>query len=258
MYNAIKYELKDGIAYVTVNRPQALNALNGDVLDELYNCFSAINEDPAVKVAIVTGEGRAFVAGADISVMQEFDAVQGIDWGFKGHRTMNTIEACRVPVIAAINGFALGGGCELSMACDFRIASNKAKFGQPEVNLGIIPGFGGTQRLAKLVGMGMAKYLVYTADMIDAEEAYRIGLVQKVVEPEELMTVCEDIAKKIISKGQIAVETAKRVMNAGIGAEVTQATPLEKEAFALLFGTEDQSEGMKAFLEKRPANFQGK
>ena len=170
MFETIKYEVKEGIAYVTVNRPKAMNALNTEVLGELHTAFEQVAADDEVKVAIVTGEGKAFVAGADIAQMKDLDAVAGRAMIAKGHSVMNLIEAIDKPVIAAINGFALGGGCELAMACDIRIASEKAKFGQPEVNLGIIPGFGGTQRLPRLVGRSMAKYLIMTAEMIGAEE----------------------------------------------------------------------------------------
>ena len=162
MYEAIKFEIKDSIAYVTINRPKAMNALNGQVLDELLAAFAEIDANNDLRCVILTGEGKAFVAGADISEMSKMNSIEGRDFGAKGHSVMNNIENCRIPVIAAINGFALGGGCELSMACDIRIASEKAKFGQPEVNLGLIPGFCGTQRLARLVGKGMAKYMIYT------------------------------------------------------------------------------------------------
>lgn len=258
MFNNLKYEVKEGICYITINRPQAMNALNCDVLDELYKAFTAVKEDNDVKAVILTGEGKAFVAGADISQMYELDAVQGRSMMIKGHDVMNLIEAVEKPVIAAVNGFALGGGCELAMACDFRIASEKAKFGQPEVGLGIIPGFGGTQRLPRLVGKAMAKYLIMTADMIDAQEAYRIGLVEKVVAPEELISECESIAKKIMSKAPIAIATAKTVINTGYNLDMKAASILEIESFTAPFASEDKREGMGAFLEKRPANFKNK
>ena len=180
MYENIKYEVSEGIGYVTINRPKALNALNMDVLTDLYAAFTEIEADETVKAVIVTGEGKAFVAGADIAQMSQLNALEGREMMIMGHKVMNLIEAVEKPVIAAVNGFALGGGCELAMACDIRIASEKAKFAQPEVGLGIIPGFGGTQRLARLVGKGMAKYMIMTAEMISAAEAYRIGLVEKV------------------------------------------------------------------------------
>ena len=195
MFETIKYETKDGIVLITVNRPQALNALNPQVLDELYKAFEQFEADENADVAILTGEGRAFVAGADIVAMSTMSTLEGRNLGIKGHKLMNYMENIEKPIIAAVNGFALGGGCELAMACDIRVASSKAKFGQPEVGLGIIPGFGGTQRLPRLVGRGMAKYLIFTADTIDAQEALRIGLVEKLVEPDALMDEVCGIAK---------------------------------------------------------------
>lgn len=258
MYEAIKFEIKDSIAYVTINRPKAMNALNGQVLDELLAAFAEIDANNDLRCVILTGEGKAFVAGADISEMSKMNSIEGRDFGAKGHSVMNNIENCRIPVIAAINGFALGGGCELSMACDIRIASEKAKFGQPEVNLGLIPGFCGTQRLARLVGKGMAKYMIYTADMIDAAEAFRIGLVQKVVAPEELIAECEKIAANIASKAPIAVRLSKDCINNGYNADMKTASAYEVNAFGVPFGTEDMVEGTSAFLEKRKAEFKNK
>lgn len=258
MYTTIKYEVKENIAYVTINRPEALNALNKTVLEELFHVFNVVDEDENVRVVILTGEGRSFVAGADIAQMSTLSVSEGRAFGAYGQKVMNFIEKIEKPVIAAVNGFALGGGCELSMACDIRIASTKAKFGQPEVGLGITPGFGGTQRLSKLVGRGMSKLLIYTADIIGADEAYRIGLVEKVVEPEELMNTCEELAKKIASKAPIAVGMAKTCINKGYHLDLFSGSALEAEAFGGCFGTEDQKEGMKAFLEKRPAEFKAK
>ena len=215
MYENIKYEVKEGMGLVTINRPKAMNALNEDVLAELFQVFTEIEKDENVKAVILTGEGKAFVAGADIAQMSGLNALQGRNMMILGHKVMNLIESIEKPVIAAVNGFALGGGCELSMACDIRIASEKAKFGQPEVGLGIIPGFGGTQRLARLVGKGMAKYLIMTAEIIPVSEAYRIGLVEKVVAPEELMVTAETVARTIMSKAPIAVGTAKSAINNG-------------------------------------------
>ncbi|MDO4545358.1 MAG: enoyl-CoA hydratase-related protein [Bacillota bacterium] len=258
MFETLKYEVKDGIAYVTVNRPQAMNALNMQVLDELYTAFYQVAKDEAVKAVIVTGEGKAFVAGADIAQMHQLDAIEGRAMMIKGHNVMNFMESIEKPIIAAVNGFALGGGCELSMACDFRIASEKAKFGQPEVGLGIIPGFGGTQRLPRLVGKGMGKYLIMTAEMIDAQEAQRIGLVEKVVAPEELIPTCEKIAKTIMSKAPIAIAAAKTVINKGYDMDLTTASTLEIEGFTAPFASQDKTEGMGAFLEKRPPEFKNK
>lgn len=258
MYENLIYEVKEGIAYVTVNRPKSMNALSNEVLDELYAAFTAVNDDPEVQIAILTGEGKAFVAGADISQMVNLSTLEGRAMMIKGQNVMNHIESIDKPVIGAINGFALGGGCELAMACDMRIASEKAKFGQPEVNLGIIPGFGGTQRLPRLVGKGMGKYLIMTAEMIDAQEAYRIGLVEKVVPAEELMGAAEKVAKTIMSKAPIAIRAAKISVNNGISLDIKTGVAFEGEALVGPFSSEDRAEGMQAFLEKRPAVFQNK
>ncbi len=258
MYENLKYEVKEGIAYVTVNRPKALNALSKDVLSELMSAFAEVDKDPAVQVAILTGEGRAFVAGADISQMVDLSGIDGQQMMKDGAKVMDFIEGIDKPVIGAINGFALGGGCELAMACDMRIASEAAKFGQPEVNLGIIPGFGGTQRLPRLVGKGMGKYLIMTAEMIDANEAYRIGLVEKVVPAEELIPTCEKIAKTIMSKAPLAIKAAKTAVNNGIMLDVKTGVAFEGEACGAPFCSEDRKEGMTAFLEKRAAEFKNK
>lgn len=258
MFETIKYETKDGIVLITVNRPQALNALNPQVLDELYKAFEQFDADESADVAILTGEGRAFVAGADIVAMSTMSTLEGRNLGIKGHKLMNYMENIEKPIIAAVNGFALGGGCELAMACDIRVASSKAKFGQPEVGLGIIPGFGGTQRLPRLVGRGMAKYLIFTADTIDAQEALRIGLVEKVVEPDALMDEVCGIAKKISAKAQLAIGLAKSAINDGYNLDMKIASKIEIESFGQLFSTEDQKEGMSAFLNKTNATFKKK
>ena len=251
MYENIKYEVKGNLGYLTINRPKALNALNTEVLSELADALKEIEADDAVKAVIVTGEGKAFVAGADIAQMSKLNAVEGRAMMQAGHKVMNTIDQMPKPFIAAVNGFALGGGCELAMACDTRIASSKAKCGQPEVGLGIIPGFCGTQRLSRLVGKGMAKYLIYSAEMINAEEAFRIGLVEKVVEPDALMEAAEKLANTIASKAPIAVAQAKIAINNGFDMDLKSASQLEVEATTVCFGSEDQKEGMAAFLEKR-------
>ena len=251
MYENIKYEVKGNLGYLTINRPKALNALNTEVLSELADALKEIEDDDAVKAVIVTGEGKAFVAGADIAQMSKLNAVEGRAMMQAGHKVMNTIDQMPKPFIEAVNGFALGGGCELAMACDIRIASSKAKFGQPEVGLGIIPGFCGTQRLSRLVGKGMAKYLIYYAEMINAEEAFRIGLVEKVVEPDALMEAAEKLANTIASKAPIAVAQAKIAINNGFDMDLKSASQLEVEATTVCFGSEDQKEGMAAFLEKR-------
>ncbi len=258
MYKNLLYELKEGIAYITVNKPKSLNALNNEVLDDLHAAFTAVNNDPEVKIVILTGEGKAFVAGADISEMVRLSTLEGRDMMIKGQSVFNMIETLDKPVIAAINGFALGGGCELAMACDIRIASEKAKFGQPEVNLGIIPGFGGTQRLPRLVGKGMGKYLIMTAEIIDAQEAYRIGLVERIVAAEELMGTAEKVAKTIMAKAPIAIKAAKLAINNGISLDVKTGVAYEAEIFVAPFSANDRVEGMTAFLEKRPAKFQNK
>lgn len=258
MYENIKYEVNDGLALVTINRPKAMNALNMDVLSELLDAFTAIEKDDAVKGVLLTGEGRAFVAGADIAQMCGLNALEGREMMIAGHNVMNKIEQLPKPVVAAVNGFALGGGCELAMACDIRIASDKAKFGQPEVGLGIIPGFGGTQRLSRLVGKGMAEYLVLTAEIIDAAEAHRIGLVERLVPAEELMEVAEKTIRTIMSKAPIAVATAISAINNGFDMDMKSASMFEIETFTAAFASEDKKEGMTAFLEKRPAEFKNR
>ncbi len=254
-YQNILLEKEDKIAVLTINRPKAMNALNNDTITEIIDAVTIISSDAEVDVLIVTGADKAFVAGADIAFMQNLPAMDARAFGALGQKAFRMIEAMEKPVIAAVNGFALGGGCELAMCCDFRIASTKAKFGQPEVGLGITPGFGGTQRLPRLVGAGMAKQLLFTADVIDANEALRIGLVNQVVEPETLMDTVKAIAKKITSKGQIAIRLTKVAANEGTQTDIDRAMSIEADAFGLCFATADQKEGMTAFLEKRKANF---
>ncbi len=257
-YANLLIEIADGVAVVTINRPTALNALNAAVLHELDAAIEELKEDAKVACLILTGSGaKAFVAGADIAAMQPLDAVTAATFARLGHRVLSAIETCPKPVIAAVNGFALGGGCELAMACDIRIASESARFGQPEVNLGVIPGFGGTLRLARLVGKGRAKELIFTGDMIDAQEAYRIGLANKVVTAEELLPTARKMAAKIASKGPIAVRYAKESVDAGLEMDIDRAARFEADLFGLCFATADQKEGMLAFLEKRPAQFKG-
>lgn len=254
-YQNILLEKEDKIAVLTINRPKAMNALNNDTISEIIDAAAAISADAEVDVLIITGADKAFVAGADIAFMQNLTAMEARAFGALGQKAFRMIESMEKPVIAAVNGFALGGGCELAMCCDFRIASTKAKFGQPEVGLGITPGFGGTQRLPRLVGDGMAKQLLFTADVIDANEALRIGLVNQVVEPEVLMDTVKAIAKKISSKGQIAIRLSKVAANEGTQTDIDRAMSIEADAFGLCFATADQKEGMTAFLEKRKANF---
>jgi len=257
-YSTLRFKQKGKIGIVTVNRPEALNALNATVLEELSDIFGRIDADESIGIVILTGEGRAFVAGADIAAMKEMSALEGRAFMIKGQTVMQKIENLSKPVIAAVNGFALGGGCELAMACDFRFASEKAKFGQPEVNLGIIPGFGGTQRLPRLVGKGMAKMLIFSAEMIDGEEAKRIGLAEKVFPAETLMEETEKFAELILSKGPIAVRLAKVAINNGMNADLPTGVNFEGEACVAPLVSDDRLEGMGAFLEKRPAEFHDK
>ena len=258
-YENLLLEKEGALAILYVNRPKALNALNKDTLLEMKDAITSIKNDPEVDVLIVTGAGgKSFVAGADIAFMQSLTAVEAREFGALGQEVFRMIEAMEKPSIAAVNGFALGGGCELAMCCDFRIASSKARFGQPEVGLGITPGFGGTQRLPRLVGSGMARQMVYTADIIDASEALRIGLVNNVVAPEELMDVVKGIAGRIISKGKLAVRFSKVATNEGLQTDIDRAMTIEADLFGLCFSTEDQKEGMGAFIEKRSPKFTGK
>ncbi|MDR0596855.1 MAG: enoyl-CoA hydratase/isomerase family protein [Clostridiales Family XIII bacterium] len=257
-YKTIKYDLNDGLLTITVNRPEALNALNSTVLDELSDAFSAAGADGGVKAVILTGEGRSFVAGADIAQMAELDTIALREYFLKGIAVMNLIDDLPKPVIAAVNGFALGGGCELAMACDIRLASDKAKFGQPEVNLGIMPGFGGTQRLPRLVGKGMANYLITTAEIIGADEALRIGLVEKVYPAADLLGEAEKLARLIMSKSPIGVSQSLLAIGRGLGADLKTGLVIETEAAVSTAASEDKAIGMKAFLEKGTPEFKGR
>lgn len=250
-YNNITLEKEGKIGLLTLNRPQALNALNSETLKELDLAFSEIANDEEIHVVILTGAGKAFVAGADITEMKDMTTMEGRNFGILGNKVFRKIETLGKPVIAAINGFALGGGCELSMACDIRIASSRAKFGQPEAGLGITPGFGGTQRLGRIVGLGMAKQLIYTAEIIDSAEALRIGLVNKVVEGEALIDEAKKMANVIAGNAPIAVKLCKEAINRGMQCDIDTALMYESEVFGECFSTEDQTEGMTAFVEKR-------
>ncbi|QXM07214.1 short-chain-enoyl-CoA hydratase [Crassaminicella indica] len=256
-YKFIQMVQQERIAVLKLNRPKALNALNSEVLKELELAVDQLEADNNVDVVIITGEGKAFVAGADISEMKDLGAEEGRVFGNLGQRVFRKIEKMEKPVIAAVNGFALGGGCELAMCCDIRIASKKAKFGQPEVGLGIIPGFSGTQRLPRLVGIAKAKELIFTGDIIKAEEAERIGLVNKVVDPEELMNEAMDLAKRIAKNAQRAVRYANIAINRGVETDIETGIEIEADLFGLCFATKDQKEGMTAFVEKRKAVFKG-
>ena len=245
------------VSILTINRPDKLNALSQEVLGDLDAAVKSIGRRDDVRAAVITGTGKAFVAGADIAAMRDMGQAEGRGFGALGHGLFTAIEHLRFPVIAAVNGFALGGGCELALACDFIYASTKAKFGQPEVNLGIIPGFGGTQRLPRRVGSAMARELIYTGKMIDAAEALRIGLANAVFEPDALLQAATSAATEIATKGPIAVAEAKRLIRDGVDLPLPQANKIEQDAFGACFDTEDQAEGMAAFVEKRTPVFKG-
>ena len=253
--NNLLMEVENEVAVVTINRPKSLNALNSETLAELDQCFGEIAERKDIRVVILTGSGtKAFVAGADISEMVNATPAEGRKMGLLAKEAFLKLETMPQVTIAAVNGYALGGGCEISMACDIRIASENAIFGQPETGLGIIPGFGGTQRLARLVGMGRAKEMIFTCDNVDAAEAYRIGLVNKVVAKEELMPTAKAMAAKIISKGSYAVSVTKAAINNGYDMDIKNAVEMEANLFGVVNDTHDKKEGMGAFLEKRAAN----
>lgn len=255
----IIFNESNGIAEVIINRPKALNALNNQTITELGEVINEISKRKDIKTVIITGAGeKAFVAGADIVEMKDLNSMEARDFSRLAQKVFSDIENMPQIVIAAVNGYALGGGCELSMACDIRLASKKAKFGQPEVNLGILPGFAGTQRLPRLVGKGIAKELIFSTDMIDAEEAHRIGLANKVYEPEELMDKARELANKIMSKSPVGVRLAKAAINNGLNMDTESAYNYETDLFALCFSTEDQLEGMNAFVDKRKADFKDK
>lgn len=254
----ILFEKKEGIGFITINRPDKLNALNRETMDELECLLYEIEKDEEVKVIVITGAGeKAFVAGADIKELSELKPLKAKEFSERGQAIFSMIEKMKKPVICAINGFALGGGCELALACHIRIASKNARFGQPEVKLGLIPGYGGTQRLTRLVGKGLANELILTGDMIDAEEALRIGIVNKVVEPSELMPTCITIAKKIMANSPVAVKLSLHAIQKGVEMSLEEGLALEANLFSLCFASEDASEGTKAFLEKRQPIFKG-
>lgn len=258
-FQNIKFEKKNQIAYITIDRPKVLNALNMATMQELKQAFAAIKDDPEVRVAILTGAGeKAFVAGADIGELSQHTPVSAKEYTHQGQAIIDAIENLGKPVIACVNGFALGGGCELAMACTMRIASENAKLGQPEVKLGLIPGYGGTQRLPRLVGKGIALQLVLTGEMISAQEAHRIGLVNEVVPAGELIARAEALAAKIIANAPLAIQYCIEAVNRGLDLPLADGLFLEATLFGVCCATEDKNEGTKAFLEKRPAQFKGK
>ena len=259
MSENVLYEKKDAIAFVTVNRPTVRNALNAQTIRELKSAFERAKNDEDVRAVILTGAGdKAFVAGADINEIATQNPVSGKEYSLAGQMVFNYIEQLGKPVIAAVNGYALGGGCELAMACTFRIASENAQWGQPEVKLGIIPGYGGTQRLSRLVGKGRAMQILLTGDMLTAAEAFRIGLVNQVVPHSELLATAEVIARKIMANAPVAVKLCIEAVNRGINMTQDEGQFLEATLFGLCCASDDMKEGTKAFLEKRPAVFRGK
>jgi len=257
-FRNLKIETKNYICTVTMCRPKALNALNTEVIEELSKALDFINNNENIRLLVLTGEGKSFVAGADILEMKDMNTIKAAKFSELGADVFRRIETMEIPVIAAINGFALGGGCELAMCCDIRIASENAKLGQPETGLGIIPGFSGTQRLSRLVGLGRAKELIFSCRIIDAFEAENIGLVNKVVSKEGLMDTVYQMANEILSKSQIAIRYSKEAINKGYETDMETAIDIEKNLFSLCFATEDQKEGMNAFVEKRKADFKVK
>jgi enoyl-CoA hydratase len=259
MSSTLTFDLTDGLARLTVNRPDKLNALNGIVIAELGDAVTRIETDPAIRGVIITGAGtKAFVAGADIAELVDQDPASGRKRALAGQLVFRRLERCGKPVVAAVNGFALGGGCELAMACHIRIASDNAKFGQPEVKLGIAPGYGGTVRLPRLVGPARALELLLTGDMIDAEEARRIGLVNRVVPAERLMSEAEGLLRTILANGPLAVRACLEAVDSGGDMTTDQALLLEAGYFGLLSASEDMKEGTRAFLEKRKPAFKGR
>ena len=258
-YKNLLYEVKDHIARITFNRPNVLNALNRKTVEELGECLTAARHDDGVRVLILTGSGeKAFIAGADINELAQRTPIDGKDFSLFGQEVVHRLETLGKPSIAAVNGFALGGGCELALACTVRIASRNAKLGQPEVKLGILPGYGGSQRLPRLCGKGVAHELILTGEMITAEEALRIGLVNRVVDSAELLSTAESIAKKIIANAPLAVKYAMEAVERGMEMPQEEGLFLEATLFGLCCATEDMREGTRAFIEKRPAKFQGR
>ena len=258
MSQTVRFEKKDNIALVTIDRPEALNALNSTVIAELEQVVTELENDGTIRAMILTGEGRSFVAGADIREQYPLDLDGGRRWGQRGSALFRRMEKLEFPTIAAVNGFALGGGCELAMSCDIILASEKAKFGQPEVGLGITPGFSGTQRLPRRVGVAKAKELIFSGRMVKADEAERIGLVNAVYAPEALLDGALEMARSFAKNAPIAVKYAKACIDRGMQTDIDSGIACENELFAMCFATADQKEGMGAFLEKRTAEFQNR
>ena len=257
-YENIIYETKEGIATITFNRPKALNALNGALLGELSQALDKIAADEDIRVLILTGAGeKSFVAGADISELATFDSLKAKSFARIGHDIINKLQVLPITVIAAVNGFALGGGTEIAIACDFIYASENAKFGQPEINLGVIPGFGGTQRLPRLIGTNMAKELIFTGKMISAAEALQLGLVNKVVPSDTLIEEVMKTADLIATKGKVSLREAKQAVNKGMNVDLATGCSIEIDAFSLCYASPDAKEGTSAFLEKRSPEFKG-
>ena len=257
-FERIKVEINSGIAVITMDYPKTLNALSNKTLDELSETLDLISKEKEILGVVIIGNGKAFVAGADISQMQPYKSEEGREYANFAQSIFNKIENLEKPVIAAVNGYALGGGCELAMSCDIRIASDKAVFGQPEVNLGVIPCFGGTQRLPRLVGTGKAKELIFTGRMVKADEAERIGLVNKVVPHDDLLKEALEMMELIKTKAPLAVKYSKVAINKGMNMDLLNALELEKDIAGLTFASEDKQEGMNAFLEKKAAQFKNK
>ena len=257
-YNTIIFKIRENIATITFNRPEILNALNEEALKEFSNALDEVNANEDIRVLILTGAGeKSFIAGADIKQFLTFNTLKAKSFSEMGHSLMNKLQELPIPVIAAVNGFALGGGCEVALACDFIYASENAMFGLPEITLGIIPGFGGTQRLSRLIGMSMAKEMIFTGKMIPAAEAKNIGLANMVCSQEQLMDEVIKTAKTIASKGKVSVRAAKQAINNGVNVDLSTGCRIEIDAFALCFTSPDAREGALAFLEKRKPDFKG-
>ena len=254
-YQTILFEVEDGIATVTFNRPEKLNALNARMISELADALMQVEQDPAIRVLLLTGAGRSFIAGADISQFLELDPLAAREFAAAAHEIGFRLEALKAPVMACVNGFALGGGLEMAMACDFIYAADTARFGQPEINLGLMPGFGGTQRLARLIGKGSAKEMVLTGRIIEAAEAKTMGLAAQIFPAAVFMAECLKVARSLAAKGRVSLALAKSAVDRGFDVDLKSGCALELDAFALCFASPDAREGSRAFLEKRPPKF---